>query len=137
MAKVLINRTGDATVSYNPGAGVTLLADQVNGFSIASGVEMTRADVFANEGTIDQAPGGEQLRVNVGGFLAKDAAGCFVPIPAPQNKAWIFTFTAGCTLTGSFDCDGATMTRPTNGLATFGASLLSKPGWAVAWDSTP
>lgn len=137
MAKVLINRTGTGEVSYNPGGGATLLSDQVNGFEVSSGVEMTRADVFANEGEIDQEPGGEQIAVNVSGFLAHSAAGCFVPIPAPQNKAWIFTFHTGCTLTGSFDTAGATMGRPVNGIAYFRAALLSKPGWAVAWDLTP
>jgi hypothetical protein len=136
MAKVLINRTGTAEVSYNPGSGATLLSDQVNGFEINSATEMSRADVFANEGEIDQEPGGEQLAVNVSGFLAYDAAGSFVPVPGAHNKVWIFTFHTGCTVTMNADMAGSTMGRPVNGIAYFRVALLSKPGWAVAWDVT-
>ena len=133
MAKKLINRTGDAEVSYDG----DLLADQMFMFDVASDIEMTGADVFANEGELDQEPGGERLIVQAGFFLAWDDAESFVPIPGPQNKAWIFTFTAGCLVSGNFDTRGARMTRVTNVLASGSITLFSKPGWSVTWDITP
>jgi hypothetical protein len=135
MAKKLINRTGTADVSFDDGTGAILLADQVNSFDVGSATEFQRTDVFSNEGEIDQEPGGEQIAVSVTGFLAYDDPDVFVPIPAVHNKAWVFTFHTGCTLTGNFDMPGARMGRPTNGIAFFSVQLLSKPGFVVVWDT--
>lgn len=131
MAKKLLPRAS-TTVTI----GGTAYTDQITSFVVNSTTEMTRAETFATEGKQDQEPGSEGLAINVAGFLAYDAAATFIPIPAPQNTAYVFTFFTACTLTVTADCVNAVMGAVVGQLRFFTMTLLSKatPSWTVAWD---
>ena len=130
---VINGRDGTADIMINSVSYKCML----NMFEVESNVEMSNADVFCIEGTVDQEAGREQLRFRVMGVMKKGVSAAGPMIPAPQNVPVTFTFSTGCTisipLTNWFR---ARAVRVVNQNGIIEGEGLSKGAFTVTWNTT-
>lgn len=95
--------------------------------------EMTRSDVFANEGTADQEPGRSQIVGEISGLGKKSGPASGPIIPAPQGVAIVMTFSTGCFLTLTANFTEASADRLVNQSMRIGGRFLSKATYTLTW----